>query len=82
MMKKILIILILFLGCTDAKTKITKRQDEILKQKNLVEQMLQSTQDSAVPSPDQFRVWDSLYDVQDRLNTEYDSLKKELEKLK
>ena len=79
-MKKMLILFIILIGCTDPKTKIAERQQEILKEKRLIEQKLQAAKDSAMPTPAQLQEWDSLYNAQDSLNREYDSLQKELKK--
>ncbi|MBV9961670.1 MAG: hypothetical protein JO072_05430 [Parafilimonas sp.] len=79
-MKKIIILFIFFIGCTDQKTKIAEREKEILKEKSLIDRKLEATKDSALPTPEQQHEWDSLYTAEDRLNTEYDSLQKELKK--
>jgi len=79
-MKKIAVLLIFLLGCTDTKTKIAERQKEIVKEKAVIDQKLEATKDSSMPTSAQFEEWDSLNAAENRLNKEYDSLQKELKK--
>ncbi len=75
-----LVISLLLLGCSDPKIKIIQRQKEILKEKNVIDEKLNAAKDSSMPSSMQLKEWDSLYNVENALNSEYDSLQKELKK--
>jgi len=79
-MKKLFVLFIFLLGCTDPKTKITERQKQILKEKNLINQKLTTTKDSSMPTEAELKEWDSLNAAAERLNSEYDSLQQELKK--
>ncbi len=81
-MKKLFVILLAFSGCTDPKAKIVERQKEIVIEKKLIDEKLNATKDSSMPSPAQLKEWDSLFAAANALDSEYNSLQKELIKLK